>query len=70
VSDPSNCQNVTGGGDWWWSSWVTPATTKDECVNQNTGRWGCFLPDVRQHLLWLDAEDCECKGADRSACFL
>ena len=41
--------------------WLTTANTKDECVQNTPGRYGCHLPsEPTQHLVWYNTSDCEC----------
>ena len=41
--------------------WLTTATSKDECVLNAPGRYGCHLPsEITQHLVWYNTSDCEC----------
>ena len=41
--------------------WLTTATSKDECVQNAPGRYGCHLPsEITQHLVWYNTSDCEC----------
>eukprot|EP00008_Paramoeba_atlantica_P010747 CAMPEP_0201480978 /NCGR_PEP_ID=MMETSP0151_2-20130828/5324_1 /ASSEMBLY_ACC=CAM_ASM_000257 /TAXON_ID=200890 /ORGANISM="Paramoeba atlantica, Strain 621/1 / CCAP 1560/9" /LENGTH=1727 /DNA_ID=CAMNT_0047862983 /DNA_START=164 /DNA_END=5347 /DNA_ORIENTATION=+ len=49
-------------GRWWWRTWLTPAMSETECVNQNDARFGCQPPGPEKNLLWLDDEDCDCYG--------
>ena len=41
--------------------WLTTATSKDECMQNTPGRYGCHLPsEITQHLVWYNTSDCEC----------
>ena len=50
------------GALWWWRTWLNPAMSEAECVNQNDGRYGCQAPGYEKNLIWMDDEDCECYG--------
>ena len=41
--------------------WLTTANTRNECVQNAPGRYGCHLPwEPTQHLVWYNTSDCEC----------
>jgi len=47
--------------------WMSPATTEEECLADEIGRKGCLLPSTTYEgnvawLLWLNEDDCECRG--------
>ena len=60
VQSPESCISdpITGT----WRTWLTPAMSETECRNKNHGRYGCQLPLIQHQLLWLDDEDCDCRG--------
>ena len=64
VLSPDDCPEfeVIRGVEWWWRTWLTPAMSEIECVNKNDARFGCQLPGVAEHLVWLNEEDCKCHG--------
>ena len=53
---------VIGGVEWWWRTWLTPAMSETECVNKNDARFGCQQPGTERQLIWLDEENCDCRG--------
>ena len=48
--------------EWWWRTWLTPAMSETECLNKNDARFGCQQPGPGEFLVWLNEEDCECRG--------
>ena len=61
-SDSCPVFEVNDDNNWYWRVWLTPAMSETECVNKNDARFGCRLPSFEQQLIWLDEEDCGCKG--------
>ncbi len=44
-----------------WSVFLTPATTKEECLANSYGRYGCRLPTGERFWFWNES-DCYCWG--------
>ena len=65
IVSPDDCPEfevVNDGIRWWWRTWLVPAMSEEECVNQRDGRYGCQLPGPEKTLMWLKGDDCECFG--------
>ena len=61
VQTPEECLLLPA--DRVWRMWMAPAMSKAECRNKSSVlRYGCQLPGTEQHLIWLDDEDCDCRG--------
>ena len=55
---------ISSAGNWWWSTWVTPAMDERECVANVRGRRGCQLPTEELHMYWYNDTDCECMNGE------
>ena len=64
VTSTGNCIpfEAVSGIEWWWRTWLVPALSKAECLNQDDARYGCQQPGTIKNLGWLDDEACDCEG--------
>ena len=68
ISDVTQCQKVSTIGQspeylGMDLAWLNPARTKDQCLFQELGRWGCRIPGDETRYGWQDQESCDkCDG--------
>ena len=63
VRDPEDCPAFgIVNFEWWWRTWLLPATTEAECRNKENARYGCQQPGPQRNFVWLDDEECACRG--------